>query len=592
MNRSIGVVRLFREFASKFPKEFGLLFGLLVLDGLATMMSVLSVIPLAEFVINRSMLNPSKVTHVVLLLASHFRVGGPSFWLFGSFFVVTNFLKGLLDVFIRYAILRLKHSIVLSLMDKAFNTFFRARWGFFSDANHGQLLNTFTRELIIIGDNIGNLATMFAQMVQLCIYIILPFWLSPKMTSVAIGLAIFFGIPFFSLRHLSYRYGQTVTETSNEAYGVLGEVLKAARLILGLGRQQYAIEHSLSAFNRHVNASMRSLTLATAVPKLYAPLVMMAVIVSISIALKQNTPIPEVGGILWSLMGAVPILVGMMQSNVSVASLLPSYEQYLSLSKSATDHEEIQGDLIFENLKEGIELRNVNFTYPKRNRTLSEIDMHIRKGKMTALVGRSGGGKSTITDIVLGLQVPESGQVLFDGIDLSKWKQNSIREKVGYVPQDPMLFHASIRDNLLWVNESATEQELWESLELANASEFIRELPQGIETIVGERGMRLSGGQRQRVVLAQALLRKPELMILDEATSSLDSESERLIQQAIEKISKKTTILVIAHRLSTVAKADYLYVLDHGHIAEEGSFSSLVEKEEGMLRSLINAQEL
>ena len=211
---------------------------------------------------------------------------------------------------------------------------------------------------------------------------------------------------------------------------------------------------------------------------------------------------------------------------------------------------------------------------------------------MTALVGRSGGGKSTITDIVLGLQVPESGQVLFDGIDLSKWKQNSIREKVGYVPQDPMLFHASIRDNLLWVNESATEQELWESLELANASEFIRELPQGIETIVGERGMRLSGGQRQRVVLAQALLRKPELMILDEATSSLDSESERLIQQAIEKISKKTTILVIAHRLSTVAKADYLYVLDHGHIAEEGSFSSLVEKEEGMLRSLINAQEL
>ena len=209
---------------------------------------------------------------------------------------------------------------------------------------------------------------------------------------------------------------------------------------------------------------------------------------------------------------------------------------------------------------------------------------------MTALVGESGSGKSTITDLVLGLQIPDDGMVLIDKLSLNNYKQNSFRQRIGYVPQDPMLFHCSVRDNLLWSQENATENELWEALKLANADQFVLDLPEGLDTLVGDRGVRLSGGQRQRIALARALIRKPELLILDEATSALDSDSEKLIQASIENVAKETTILIIAHRLSTIAKADKVYVLSKGEIIEEGTYENLSNKKEGILYQMINTQ--
>jgi len=219
-----------------------------------------------------------------------------------------------------------------------------------------------------------------------------------------------------------------------------------------------------------------------------------------------------------------------------------------------------------------------------------DLNIYIRKGYMTALVGESGSGKSTVTDLVLGLQVPERGEVLIDGVSLGDWKQNSFRERIGYVPQDPLLFHASIRDNLLWSFEQANEDDLWAALRLANAETFIKELPQGIDTLVGDRGVLLSGGQRQRIALARALLRKPELLILDEATSALDSDSELLIQQSIEQVARDTTILIIAHRLSTIAKANQVYVLQQGRVVEEGPFKVLSTTPGTIISRIIAAQ--
>ena len=188
------------------------------------------------------------------------------------------------------------------------------------------------------------------------------------------------------------------------------------------------------------------------------------------------------------------------------------------------------------------------------------------------------------------MQIPEKGKVLIDGVPLGDWKQNSFRERIGYVPQDPQLFHSSIRENLLWSSEKASEAELWEALRLANAAVFVKELPKGIDTVVGDRGVRLSGGQRQRIALARAVLRMPELLILDEATSALDSESERLIQQSIDELAHETTILIVAHRLSTIAKADQVYVLRQGRVVEEGSFAELSVKQSGFLNTMLAAQ--
>jgi ABC-type bacteriocin/lantibiotic exporter with double-glycine peptidase domain len=591
MRKNSSFVAIFSEFLTGYPLHFGMLFLLLVVEGAVAALSVVSVVPLTDFMLDPALAKPSRITQVVIdglgTIGSH-----PTFWIFGSLFVVSNFLKGSLDVAIRYAILRIKYAVIRGLFGDALQTFFKSRWEFFSGSDQGRLLNTLTRELNTIGDTLGHLATLLAQIIQLGIYLAVPLWLNPQLTLTAFGLALLFGSPFMLLHGVSYRLGQRNTETSNIAMGILSEVLGAARLILGFGRQRVAKESYLFAFDQHIKVTLRSQVLGTAVPKFFQPIAILATMIALGFAIQQQVSIPELVAVMWSLLAAMPILAALIQGNISIRNFLPSYEQLVSLRKSAAELEEIQGDRPFLLLERGIELKDLSFTYPGRTQTLTAINLHIRKGQMTALVGESGSGKSTLTDLVLGMQIPKQGQVLIDGVSLKKWHQNSFRERVGYVPQDSQLFHSSIRDNLLWSFDSASESDLWNVLQLANAAAFVKDLPQGIDTLVGDRGIRLSGGQRQRIALARALLRKPELLILDEATSALDSESERLIQQSIEQVMHTTTILVVAHRLSTIAKADQVYVLRQGLIVEEGSFTELSGKSGSMLNTMLAAQSL
>lgn len=590
VKKSSGIVAIFREFLTRYPRHFGLLLLLLVVEGAAAAMSVLALVPLADFLIDPSLVKPGRITRVVLGGIAAFG-WTPGFWLLGLLFVALNLLKGTLEVMIRYAILRIKYAVVRGLFGDALLTFFKARWGFFSGSEQGSLLNTLNKELNTIGDTLGHLATLFAQVIQLCIYLAVPLWMNARLTLTALGLAVVFGVPFILLHRISYHLGKRNTETANELMGVLSEVLGAARIILGFGRQDQARERYLTAFDRHAHVTLRSQTLATAVPCFFKPLVMLAVVVAIGLSIQQQARISELAAVMWSLLASMPILSALLQGNISISNFLPAYEQLVALREKAIETEEIEGERIFTHLERGIELKGLDFTYPDRIQTLLNVNLHIFKGKMTALVGESGSGKSTVTDLVLGLQIPQQGQMLIDGIPLEDWKQNSFRERIGYVPQDPQLFHASIRENLLWSYALAAEDDLWGALRFANAENFVKELPQGIDTLVGDRGVRLSGGQRQRIALARALLRKPELLILDEATSALDSESERLIQKSIEHVARDSTILVVAHRLSTIAKADQVYVLRQGRVVEEGTFSVLKAKPGSILNAMIAAQQ-
>ena len=338
-------------------------------------------------------------------------------------------------------------------------------------------------------------------------------------------------------------------------------------------------------------ATLRSQILTSAIPKFFQPLAMLAVIIAISNSLRHNIELSKLAAIMWSLFAAIPAMTTLLQSKIAISNFMPSYDQLTLLRYRAAKFEEVEGNLIFNKISQSIILKALSFNYPDRSRTLINVDLEIKKGHMTALVGESGSGKSTISDLILGLQIPEKGHVLIDGISLSEFKQNTFRERVGYVPQDSMLFHTTIRENLLWSYDKAKENDLWVALKLANAENFVRELPDGIDTIVGDRGVRLSGGQRQRIALARALLRKPELLILDEATSALDSESEKLIQQSIELIAEQTTILIIAHRLSTIAKADQVYVLNKGAIVESGAFSILSKTKGSILNKMLQNQQ-
>ncbi len=589
LNNKTSLKFLFKEFTTRYPKQFFFLFLFLVIEGAAAALSMLAIIPMADFLLDSSMIKASRITIFIIKVFTHISIP-ISFWSFGVLFVFLNLIKGILEVVVKYVILKIKYSVVHGLFNETIDTFFKAKWGFFSSAENGVLLNTLNKELNVIGDTLGHLATLLAQIIQLCIFLSVPFLLNPRLTFTTLGISILLGLPFLLLNKTSYKLGKKNTETANHAMAVLSELLQASRLILGFGKQNSSKQRYLDAFNNHVKVTLLSQTLSTAIPKFFQPLAMMSVVIAIGFAVKANAPISEITAVMWSFLAALPILSALLQSNISINNFIPSYEQLLSLKNKAHYYREIEGESLFYKLKSKIEFKNVNFSYPGRTRTLNNLNLVLYKGNMTALVGDSGSGKSTITDLVLGLQIPDYGEVLIDDISLSNYKQNSFRQKIGYVPQDPMLFHCSVRDNLLWSNENVTESELWNVLKLANAHEFVKELPDGLDTLVGDRGVRLSGGQRQRIALARALIRKPELLILDEATSALDSESEKLIQSSIEVVATETTILVIAHRLSTIAKANFVYVISKGEIIEEGSYEILSKKSGGILKGMIKTQ--
>ncbi len=245
-----------------------------------------------------------------------------------------------------------------------------------------------------------------------------------------------------------------------------------------------------------------------------------------------------------------------------------------------------------DEIKGNIEFRNLIFAYPSRpdEEVLKNINLQIKENQLVALVGPSGSGKSTIASLLLQLYKSEDGQILFDGRKISEFQLSSLRYQISLVPQDIFLFGGTIHENIAYGKSNATDEEILEAATQANAMEFIDRFPDKLDTVVGERGTQLSGGQRQRIAIARAVLKNPKILILDEATSSLDSESERLVQDALEKLMKGRTSVVIAHRLSTIRKADQIFVVEKGELIEQGTHEELMRKKEGIYRNLSELQ--
>ncbi|KAI5331896.1 hypothetical protein L3X38_022022 [Prunus dulcis] len=249
--------------------------------------------------------------------------------------------------------------------------------------------------------------------------------------------------------------------------------------------------------------------------------------------------------------------------------------------------------IVLEDIKGEVELKEVDFRYPARPdvQIFAGFTLHVPSGTTTALVGQSGSGKSTVIGLVERFYDPEAGQVLIDGVDLKKLQLKSIREKIGLVSQEPNLFTTTIRENIAYGKENATEEEIRRATELANAARFIDKLPQGLDTMVGEHGTSLSGGQKQRIAIARAILKNPRILLLDEATSALDAESEKIVQDALVNLMSNRTTIVVAHRLTTIRNADCIAVVHRGKIVEKGTHEELTKDPEGAYSQLIRLQE-
>jgi subfamily B ATP-binding cassette protein MsbA len=236
------------------------------------------------------------------------------------------------------------------------------------------------------------------------------------------------------------------------------------------------------------------------------------------------------------------------------------------------------GDRNANPLSTEIEFANVSFSYVTGNPVLTNINVHIQQGATTAIVGASGAGKSTLADLIPRFYDPTEGRILYDGVDLREFDVHSLRARIGIVSQSSHMFNDTVRANISYGSSEATTEDIYEAARTANALSFIEDMEDGFDTMLGDRGTRLSGGQRQRLAIARALVQNPEILILDEATSDLDSVSEQLVKQSLDRLMEGRTVIAIAHRLSTIENADWVVVLEEGRLAEEGRYHDLLDR--------------
>ena len=470
---------------------------------------------------------------------------------------------------------------------------------FFSNRRVGELNSRISADLSQIQDAITTtLAEMIRQLVLMIGGVILLAIFSIKLTlTLLLILPVLIVVAFF--------FGKFIRKISREAQDKLAESNTIVEETLqGISNVKAFVNEAFEAgrYEKKIRevagiavrgAKFRGLFASFIVFCLFGAIVAVIWYGSVLVSHHEMTVGNLTTFILYSIfvgaaMGSFPDLYAGLQKAVGASERVLEIldESGEAISIKAVDNkidQQITGNLDFE---------KVVFAYPSRTEitVLKEVSFHARSGEKVAIVGPSGAGKSTIAGLILQFYHPQNGQILFDGKPASSYSLTDIRNQVAIVPQDVLLFGGTIRENIAYGRLNATEAEVLQAAQRANAHQFITSFPEGYDTLVGERGVKLSGGQRQRIAIARALLKNPAILILDEATSSLDSESERLVQEALEELMKNRTSIIIAHRLSTIREADQIIVLEKGKVVESGTHDELVMNESGLYRYLSRLQ--
>jgi ABC-type multidrug transport system fused ATPase/permease subunit len=561
---------------------------ILIVTGLIETVALIFIAPIVDILISSGLQDASTISQRIGEVIISFGLPINLRVLF-IFYIGLNIIKSCFQTYSTYLILRIKYALGRDLTMNSFNDFFRSGWAFFRTSQQGTLINTFVRETHVVGDAFAGMARFSALLLQLGVFIFVPFYISWQVMSISMVVAILLAIPLLLLGKVSHQFGTQNTLTANKLSQSIHESLSAAKIILGFANQQKSSELIKHNYTCHVSATVKSQVFANAITNSYSAIGLLGIVATLFAARWFSLPIGETSILIVSFIKIIPIISQITGQKNLMDNSFPSYEQIMNLRARAQELEQRTGSRIFTGFNKAITIKEFSFSYDGDMTILNHVNVTIPKGKMIAIVGESGAGKTTLIDSIVGFNKPTSGEIKIDGISLQDFDINSYRKKIGYVPQESILFNMSIMDNLLWARDDATGEDIKKVCKLANADEFIEKFPERYNTVVGDRGIRLSGGQLQRIALARAMIRKPDLLILDEATSALDTKSERIIQKAIEKIANETTLVVIAHRLSTITTADYVYVLENGCIKEEGSYGDII-MQRGLFYNMVESQ--
>jgi len=484
---------------------------------------------------------------------------------------------------------------MINLKQQAYNHLMEHSYGFFANNFVGsivQRVNRFGRAFERLSDNL--IWNLLPLLVRVSAVLIVLFFINKWIDLVVlIWIVIFLSFNIIFSRW-KLKYDIKAAEIDSRATGYLADTItnqNTVALFNGTGREKQGYKKvtgeqaSLTRFRWNldatVNAVQSSLSFGIEFVLFYFAIKYWSVgLITVGVFVLLQS---YAGNLIDQLWGFTRIVRDMYEAYADAKEMV----EIMKLPHEIKDIPNAQNLLVG---KGEIDFKDLSFNFSETRKVLENINLVIKPGEKIALIGPSGAGKTTFVRLLLRLYTSTSGQILIDGQDIAKVTQESLRKSISLVPQDTILFHRTLSDNIAYGKPDATKEEIEKAAQLAHCDEFIKNLPYGLETYVGERGVKLSGGERQRVAIARAILKAAPILILDEATSSLDSHSELLIQDALNVLIQSKTTIVIAHRLSTIQKMDRIIVINEGKIVEEGTHNDLLVKEESLYKKLWTLQ--
>jgi len=574
-----GLKRLYRLFRFIGPQKYTFIIGMafLILSSLTTLVFPMLIGELLDAATSATL---DKINRLGLILILVFLVNAVfSYFRIYLFAVVTQKTLAL-------------------LRQTTYNHLIKLPMAFFSSRRVGELNSRISADISLLQETFtSTLAQFVRQVITIVGGIALLAFISPRLTLFMLALipvvAIVARIFGAYIRKL-FKQAQTVVAESNT---IVEETLQAVASVKAFANEAFEILRYKKKTDEVINVSLkgakwRGLFISFTMFALFGSIIG---VIWYGVSLINQGAGLSTGDLLKFVLYSVFIggsISGVADLYSDIQKSIGATENLLDILDETSEALSLESRESIEPIKGDVSFQNVSFSYPSRKdvTVLKDITFSAKHGEQVALVGPSGAGKSTVSALLLRFYDPSGGQIIIDGKDARDYDLTSLRGNMAIVPQEVLLFGGTIRENIEYGKPGATEQEILQAAENANAMEFIGKFPEGLETLVGERGVQLSGGQRQRIAIARAILKNPAILILDEATSSLDAENERLVQEALEKLMQGRTSFVIAHRLSTISHADRIIVIDQGEVKEMGTHEELLERENGIYAQLTRLQ--